>query len=164
MDYYRGFTTNSGRDGLYRIMSESDIDELLNSDMSDEKKKDWILTELGYVRIYLRSVVDFHRREYEANNRLDESVRIMDEYVDIVKRTMGEKDKPRLINRIKDTMGIKRYDELIDYVLKWDALLEKWNESHMHINQFSRQKRYDELEYLYNMIYNLSFSSANFPQ
>jgi hypothetical protein len=155
------------RDKKYdsQIMNENWLNKALKSDIALKKKKQLLLTQIGYLRINIFTEYFEKVNLLREKNQLNTAAELMNKHAEIAKIFIPTKKQPALIKRLKELLSM-RSTEPIEYLQKWRIAYDEWykqNSSQQLIDEKKRTKNFDQLKRAFIELYTFSFSVDNFP-
>ncbi len=144
------------------------MDQVLNSKIKLKKKKQLLLTQIGYLRINLFSEY-YERIQYaQKNNELDNAVKLMNECAEIIAIPfVSTKKQSAWLRRVKELLPVANAPEPIEHVEKWKTGYEAWFKHDEKIPQRTDDKKrieeFNQLKMAFITVYTFSFSVDNFP-
>lgn len=152
----------------FTVISQNELNKILNSKLKLKKKTQLLLTHIGYLRINLFSEY-YERIQYaQRNNELDKAVKLMNECAEIIAIPfVSTKKQSAWIKRLKDLLPIENALESIEHVKKWKTGYEAWFKQDVQIPQQTddkkRMEEFNQLKMAFITLYTFSFSVDNFP-
>ena len=153
----------------YELIPQSQLDLVLRSQASVDKKRSLLLSQIGLLRINLFSEYNERVRILEEKKDLDQAITVMNDYAENVAIPfISSKKKPSFINRFMDLVSKERPLEPFEYVRKWREQHQSWFEyketsASSYVSDNQRQEMFAQLKIIFNMLYAVSFSDDNFP-
>ena len=152
----------------FTVISQNELNQLLNSKMKLKKKKQQLLTQIGYLRINLFSEYYERIQSAQRDNELDKAVKLMDECVEIIAIPfISTKKQASWLKRAKELLSIVRFPEPIEHVNKWKDSYKAWfkqdEQPHSQVSDKNRNEEFNQLKMAFITLYTFSFSVDNFP-
>ena len=149
-------------------MAQDELNQILESKIKLKKKKQLLLTRIGYLRI------NIFGEDYEQINRaqerkeLDKAVELMNKCAETVALPfLSTKKQPGLSERLKKLISTKKQPEPAELIRKWKTSYETWfkqNESNRpQADDKKRMEEFNQLKMAFFTLYTYSFSVENFP-
>lgn len=147
------------------MANENWLYQAIKSNISPQKKKQLILTQIGYLRINIFTEYFERVNQLREKNELNAAVELMNKHAEIASIFISKKKQPALIKRLKGLVSIKNIDR-IEYLQKWRTAYEKWRKQESiqrTIDEKKQLKEFDQLKMFFLELYTFSFSVDNFP-
>ena len=147
------------------MITENLLNQTLKSDIKLKKKKQLLLTQMGYLRMNI--FMEYFERVnlLREKNQLNKAIEQMNKHAEIAKIFIPTKKQLALIKRLKKTLSI-RSTEPAEYLQKWRTAYEAWHKQdslQQPINEKKRLEEFDQLKMAFLELYTFSFSVDNFP-
>ena len=147
------------------MINENLLNQTLKSDIKLKKKKQLLLTQMGYLRMNI--FMEYFERVnlLREKNQLNKAIEQMNKHAEIAKIFIPTKKQPALIKRLKKLLSI-RSTEPAEYLQKWRTAYEAWHKQdslQQPINEKKRLEEFDQLKMAFLELYTFSFSVDNFP-
>jgi len=142
----------------YPMMSKDELPPILKSKLNSRKKKQMLLTQIGYARINL--FTEYYERIQQAriNNELDKGVQLMNEYAEtIVIPFISIKNQSATLKRIKELLLRRKQLDPMEQIQEWKTTYNAWFEHDKSLEEF------DQLKKSLIALYTISFSVEDFP-
>lgn len=140
------------------MMSKDELPQILKRKLNSRKKKQMLLTQVGYARINL--FTEYYERIQQArtNNELDKGVQLMNEYAEtIVIPFISLTKQSATLNRIKEAVLGKKRRDPTEQIHEWKTTYTAWFKHDKSLEEF------DQLKYRLIALYTISFSVEDFP-
>lgn len=152
----------------FTVISQNELNQLLNSKLKLKKKKQLLLTQIGYLRINLFSEYYERIQCAQRNNELDKAVKLMDECAEIISIPfVSTKKQSAWFKRVKALLPIDNAPEPIEHVKKWKTGYEAWvkhdQKPPQRTDNKKRLEEFNQLKMAFITVYTFSFSVENFP-
>lgn len=147
-----------GKEFDYPMMPKEELVPILKSKINSRKKKQMLLTQIGYARINL--FTEYYERIQQArtNNELDKGAKLMNEYAEtIVIPFISIKKQSAILKRIKELFLRIKYRDPMEQIQEWKTAYHTWLEHNKSIEEF------DQLKKSLIALYTISFSVEDFP-
>jgi hypothetical protein len=149
---------STGKKFDYPMMPKDELTPILKSKINPRKKKQMLLTQIGYARINL--FTEYYERIQQArtNNELDNGAELMNEYAEtIVIPFISTKKQSATLERIKEAILRKKRRDPMEQIQEWKTTYHAWFEHNKLIEEF------DQLKKSLIALYTISFSVEDFP-
>jgi len=149
----------------YKLISETEINNILKSNISKKDMKNILLAEIGLIRINLFETMSDDIQSHEKNNQLDHNVEIMKTYlVDIAIPFISEGKSSSLIRHFISLFSTNTLDLPLNHIKEWERNYKSWKNIQTDgVLPQDKNTLYLELVKDYQLLYALSFSNENFP-
>jgi hypothetical protein len=152
----------------FPIMPQNELSRGLKSKISPKKKKQLLLTQIGYLRINLFGEYYEQIQSAQKNNELDKAVKLMNKYAETIAIPfITTKNQQSFIKRLKKLLFKKRSPEPVELIQNWKNDYGMWFKhkelAHLPTDDKKRREEFDQLKYVFLMLYTYSFSVDNFP-
>ncbi len=149
------------------MIPQNELNQILKSKIKPKKKRQLLLTQIGYLRINLFGEYYEQIQHAQKNNELNKAVKLMNTYAEIATPFISTRKQPALIKRIKELLSRRRFPEPVELIQKWKTGYEAWfkqNEfNHSQMDDKKRMEEFDQLKNAFFTLYTYSFSVDNFP-
>lgn len=142
----------------YPMMPKDELTPILKSNINPKKKKQMLLTQIGYARINLFTEYYELIQQARANNELDKGAQFMNEYAEtIVIPFISTKKQSTTLNRIKEAISRKKRRDPMEQIQEWKTTYRAW------LNHSKSVEDFDQLKKSLIALYTISFSVEDFP-
>jgi hypothetical protein len=147
------------------MVNENWLNQALKSNITLKKKKQLLLTQIGYLRINIFTEYFERVNLLREKNQLDPAVELMNKHAEVASIFISTKKQPAIIKRLKELLSM-RSTEPIEYLQKWRTAYDAWykqESSQKLIDDKKRMEKFDQLKIAFLELYTFSFSVDNFP-
>jgi hypothetical protein len=148
-------------------MTETELNQVLESNISNKEKKWTILSQLGYLRINLFYEYYTRIQFSEENEKLNEAVELMNSYLTLIMPFILERLRHQLINKLASFFSRNYSHEAAANLNEWKTRYYAWRKTEEPTDQRtdtkSRKEEYSKLKQNFFTLYHVSFSAKNFP-
>jgi hypothetical protein len=149
-------------------MPQNELNQILKSEIKPKKKRELLLTQIGYLRINLFAEYYEQIKQAQGSNELDKAVKLMNRFAETVASPFfTTKKQPALIKRLKKLLSIKTPPEPAELIQKWKTVYEAWfkqkDSIYPQMDDKKRMEEFDQLKIAFFTLYTFSFSVDNFP-
>jgi hypothetical protein len=149
------------------VIPQNELTQILKSKIKPKKKKQLLLTQIGYLRINLFGEYYEQIQHAQKNNELDKAVKLMNTYAEIAIPFISTRKQPALIKRLKELLSKRKFPEPRELIQKWKTGYEAWFKQngsiHPQMDDKKRMEEFDQLKNAFFTLYTFSFSFNNFP-
>jgi len=149
-------------------MSQKELDELLKGEISNSKKRQLLLTQIGNLRINLFSEYYEQINRAQSRNELNKAVKLMNIYAETIAIPfISMKKQSKFAKRLKELFSAKKLVEPLELIKQWRAGHESWFRQNENTQgpaiEKNRKEEFDQLKMSFFKLYTHSFSVDNFP-
>jgi hypothetical protein len=146
----------------FDVATNDELQTYIQSNVSLRKKLQFLLTQVGYLRINLFYEYYARLQEAEKNNDLDKALHIMNEYIETIAMPFVV---PRMRKSFLDLLFGKTPEATVS-LENWKLGYKFWFENRPINNaqeQAGRTKEFNKLKQIFITLFSLSFTYENFP-
>ena len=147
------------------MINENWLNQALKSDINLNKKKQLLLTQMGYLRMNIFNEYFERVNILREKKQLNKAVELMNEHAEIARIFIPTRKQPVLIKRLKKLLSI-RSTEPMEYLQKWQTSYEEWQKRmsiQQTIDEKAQMEEFDQIKMAFLELYTFSFSTDNFP-
>jgi hypothetical protein len=149
-------------------MGKNELEQFLKSKIKPKKKVEFLLNQIGYLRINLFSEYYEQIKVAEKEKELDKAARLMDRCAEVIAIPFySAKKQSEFVKRLKKWLSMRSRPESMELINNWKAEYESWfkpKEAGHSISDSERLEEFDKLKKTFFTLYTFSFSVDNFPQ
>jgi hypothetical protein len=130
------------------------------------KNRQFVLTQIGYLRINLFQEYYERIQAAQANQDLDKGVQLMNQYISTIAMPfIQERLHPSILTRIANVFSTSTLRDAAQTLKQWHTHHEAWNRQRKAKTDNNRKaiEEFDQIKTLFITLYTLSFSPSNFP-
>jgi hypothetical protein len=151
----------------YAIMPQNELNWILKSEISPRKKRQLLLTQIGYLRINIFDEC-YEQIKRAQGDELDEAVKLMNKCAETIAIPfISMKKNQSLTKRLGMLFSRKRDLEPTELIQKWKTSYEAWlkqkESPHPQRDNNKRMEEFGKLKTAFFTLYTHSFSVNNFP-
>jgi vacuolar-type H+-ATPase subunit D/Vma8 len=149
------------------VMTHDELKRTLESKIGKRTKIRVLLTQIGFLRINIFNECYKRIQLAETNQKFDEAIKIMNDYVDTVAmQFIQERLHPSLTNRIINSLSKSKIPDATKTLDEWKRLIATWSEDKftpIDKDKDKKDREYPKMKELFITLDMLSFSFDNFP-
>jgi hypothetical protein len=148
----------------FEVLTKNELNQKLLSGTRYEKRR-MLLTQIGYLRINLFQEYYEQIQVAQANQDLDKSVQLMNQYIlTIAMPFIKERIHPSILTRIANAFSASTLPDAAQTLKEWQTLQEAWKgQKKVKTDNNQKATEFDHIKNLFITLYTLSFSPSNFP-
>jgi hypothetical protein len=146
----------------FDVATNDELETYIQSNVSLRKKIQFLLTQVGYLRINLFYECYARLQEAEKNNDFDKALHIMNEYIETIAM-------PFIVPRMRKSFLERLFGKTPEATVSlenWKLGYKSWFENRPISNaqeQTGRTKEFNKLKQTFITLFSLSFTYENFP-